>query len=118
MAGDEALELAKTIYNQAYERMDELCGPYATVIDIDKKQLPDPAEVNGWDSAKFADTLRHIPGHADYDPMFRQLIHVGYKVAAEMGSTYLDMLEKHKQVVGEQVTENIFDRHIKRLFDL
>lgn len=118
MAGGEALQLAKTIYIKAYERMDELCGPYATVIDIDRQQLPEPAEVAGWDSARFADTLRHIPGHSYYDPMFRQLIHVGYKVAAEMGTTYLEMLKKHSQIVGEQVSENIFDRHLKRLFDL
>ncbi len=118
MSGGEALELTKTIYTKAYQRMDELCGPYSTVIDIDKKQLPAPSEVAAWDSDKFANTLRHIPGHTDYDPMFRQLIHVGYKVAAEMGPTYLDMLEKHSKLVGTQVTENIFDRHIRRLFDL
>jgi hypothetical protein len=118
MAGGDALDLARTIYNKAYERMDELCGPYSTVIDIDAQQLPVPAEVETWNGDKFANTLRHIPGHADYDPMFRQLIHVGYKVAAEMGSTYLDMLGKHRQLVGDQVTDNIFDRHIRRLFDV
>jgi len=118
MAGGDALSLAKSIYSTAFQRMDELCGPYATVIDIDRQKLPDPSEVDAWGSDKFAATLRHIPGHDDYDPMFRQLIHVGYKVAAEMGTTYLEMLEKHKEIVGSQVTENIFDRHIKRLFDL
>jgi hypothetical protein len=118
MAGGEALTMAKTIYARAHQRMDELCGPYATVIDIDSAQLPDPSEVDKWDSAKFADTLRHIPGQPDYDPMFRQLIHVGYKVAAEMGTGYLDMLKQHNEIVGAQVTVNIFDRHIKRLFDL
>ncbi|MEX2369665.1 MAG: tagaturonate epimerase family protein [Bacteroidales bacterium] len=116
MADGEALDLAKQIYSTAYSRMDELCGPYATVIDIDKKKLPAPAEVSGWDSRKFADTLRHIPGHRDYDPMFRQLIHVGYKVAAEFGEKYCSMLEKHAEIVGEQVTENILERHVKRLF--
>jgi hypothetical protein len=35
-----------------------------------------------------------------------------------MGSTYLDMLKENSEIVGAQVTENIFDRHIKRLFDL
>lgn len=118
MAGGEALQLAKTIYARANERMDELCGPYATVIDIDRDQLPSPSDVSAWDSARFAATLRHIPGHSHYDPMFRQLIHVGYKVASEMGPTYLEMLKKHSQIVGEQVTGNIFDRHLRRLFDL
>jgi tagaturonate epimerase len=32
-----------------------------------------------------AGTLRHVPGDPDYNPSFRQLIHVGYKVAAENG---------------------------------
>jgi len=118
MAGGEALEMAKYIYNTAYSRMDELCGPYATVIDIDGAKLPKPEAVSSWSSEKFANTLRHIPGHADYDPMFRQLIHVGYKVAAELGDKYHAMLEANKEIVGEQVSTNIYDRHIKRLFDL
>ena len=37
MAGDDGLELAKSIYKKAYERQDELCGPYATVIDINTR---------------------------------------------------------------------------------
>ena len=115
MAGGEALEMAKHIYVKAYERMDELCGPYATVIDIDRAQLPTPGAVLKWDSRKFADTLRHIPGHPDYDPMFRQLIHVGYKVASELAGDYIAMLEKYSDIVGEQVTVNILERHIKRL---
>ena len=116
MSGGEALQMAKLIYKNAYTRMDELCGPYATVIDIEKKKLPLPETVDSWDSEKFANTLRHIPGHPDYDPMFRQLIHVGYKVAAELGDEYLNMLQTHKQIVGQQVTENIYDRHIRRMF--
>ena len=118
MAGGEALEMAKGIYTVAYARMDELCGPYATVIDIDKEKLPAPNDVLQWSSEKFANTLRHVPGHADYDPMFRQLIHVGYKVAAELGVKYTSMLEKYQEIVGEQVTENILERHIKRLREL
>jgi tagaturonate epimerase len=116
MAGGDALEMAKNIYAEAYSRMDELAGPYATVIDIEKSRLPVPDAVMQWSSEKFANTLRHVPGHADYDPMFRQLIHVGYKVAAELADKYIAMLEKHKEIVGDQVTENILERHIKRLF--
>lgn len=118
MSGGEALGMAKTIYSRAYERRDELCGPYATVIDIDPEKLPSPEQVNAWDGDKFANTLRNIPGHPDYDPGFRQLIHVGYKVAAEMGNDFLSMLRQHSEVVGEQVTTNIYDRHIRRLFNI
>ncbi|MDR1114917.1 MAG: hypothetical protein LBL33_01970, partial [Tannerella sp.] len=113
---DEAINLAKAIYGGALARFDELCGPYATVIDIDKSRLPSPEEVEGWSGAKLADTLRHIPGHPDYNPNFRQLIHVGYKVAAEYGAEYTRALEKHREIVGRQVIENIYDRHIRRLF--
>jgi hypothetical protein len=118
VAGGEALEVAKTIYINALGRMDELCAPYADVIEIDKSKLPSIEEVNGWSSEKYANTLRHIPGHPDYNPNFRQLIHVGYKVASELGSTYTDLLEKYADIVGACVEENIYDRHFKRLFNL
>lgn len=118
LAGGKALEAAKFIYSEALGRKDELCAPYADVIDIDAAKLPTLAEVTGWSGEKFANTLRHIPGHPDYNPNFRQLIHVGYKVAAEMGKTYTDLLKKHADVVGSCVEENIYDRHLKRLFNL
>ena len=117
-AGGDALELAKAIYSKAYLRKDELCGPYATVIDIDDSKLPTPTEVAKWDSKKFANTLRHIPGHPDYNPSFRQLIHVGYKIAAEYDDVYISTISKNSEIVGKQVSENIYDRHLVRLFDL
>lgn len=118
LAGGEALKMAQLIYSRAYDRQEELCGPYATVIDIDFSQLPTPEIVNQWDSEKFANTLRHIPGHPDYDNGFRQLIHVGYKVAAEMENDFLSMLRQHSKIVGDQVKTNIYNRHIQRLFGI
>lgn len=118
VAGGEALEVAKTIYANAFGRKEELCAPYADVIDIDDSKLPSAEEVAGWSSEKYANTLRHIPGHPDYNPNFRQLIHVGYKVAAELGDKYIGLLEKHADVVGNCVEENIYDRHLVRLFNL
>jgi len=116
MAGGEALQMAKDIYCSAYERQDELCGPYSTVIDINPATLPLPEEVKQWNGEKFATTLRNIPGHPNYHSGFRQLIHVGYKVAAELGEAYLAMIRKHSEIVGEQVKTNIYERHIQRLF--
>lgn len=118
MSGGEALEMAKQIYATAFKRQDELCGPYSTVIDIDPSTLPLPAELEHWNGEKFAATLRNIPGHPDYHPGFRQLIHVAYKVAAEMGENYLNMINKNSKVVGEQVMVNIYERHLCRLFNL
>jgi len=118
ISGDEGLAAAKEIYSSALARKDELCGPYADVIDIDDAQLPSIEEVTGWSGEKFGNTLRHIPGHPDYNSNFRQLIHVGYKVAAEMGEEYTGLLKKYADVVGSCVEENIYDRHLKRLFNL
>lgn len=118
LAGGEALDLAKKIYANSINRKDELCAPYADVIDIDSSKLPTVEEVNGWTSEKYANTLRHIPGHPDYNPNFRQLIHVAYAVAAEMGTDYTNLLEKYADVVASCVEENIYDRHLKRLFNL
>ncbi|NOY97324.1 MAG: hypothetical protein GXO81_13335 [Chlorobi bacterium] len=118
VSGSEGLEAAKEIYTTALARKDELCAPYADVIDIDDSLLPSPEEVAGWSGEKFGDTLRHIPGHPDYNSNFRQLIHVGYKVAAEMGERYTGLLKENADVVGRCVEENIYERHLKRLFDL
>lgn len=118
VAGGEGLELAKKIYENSYNRQEELCAPYADVIDIDGSKLPSVEEVNSWNSDKYADTLRHIPEHPDYNSNFRQLIHVAYKVAAEMGKEYTDMILKFEDVVGSCVEENIYDRHLKRLFSI
>jgi hypothetical protein len=118
LAGGKALEMAKKIYKEGLTRQDELCAPYADVIDIKQDLLPSAAEVDSWSSEKFANTLRHIPGQTDYNPSFRQLIHVGYKIAAEQDEAYTNLLKQHHELVGSCVEENLFDRHLKRLFNL
>lgn len=118
LAGADGLKLAKKIYANSYNRKNELCAPYADVIDIDIEKLPPVEEVSEWTSEKFANTLRHIPEHPDYNLNFRQLIHVAYKVAAELGTTYTNMLKKHADVIGNCVTENLYERHLKRFFNL
>jgi len=115
---EEAIDLAKAIYSGAVGRFDELCAPYATVIDINKNRLPSTKEVERWTGEKLANTLRHIPGHPDYNPNFRQLVHVSFKVAAEYGAVYTGALETHKEIIEQQVIENIYDRHIKRMFGI
>jgi hypothetical protein len=115
-AGGDGLAIAKHVYEQALKRIDELCGPYETVIDIDKGKLPMAGEVEGWDGRRFAAALRHDRTCEQYNPNFRQLLHVGYKVAAEMGRTYLDALKEYADVIGQNVTENIYERHLKPIF--
>jgi len=115
-AGGEALDFVKRIYVKSLEKIDELCAPYADVIDINLNSLPSAVEVAGWNSKKFAGSLRHITGNPDYNPNMRQLIHVAYKLAAQEMDTWFRLLEEHEEVVGGCVYENIFKRHISRLF--
>jgi hypothetical protein len=115
-AGGAGLRLAQEIYAGAYNRFDELTGPYATVIDVRKDRLPDPRTVAGWSAERYAGSLRHDQANPDYNPDFRQLIHVGFKVAAEMGASYLDALEKYEKIIAQNVTDNLFTRHIKPIF--
>jgi hypothetical protein len=115
-AGGSGLEIAKEVYAEAYAHSEELCAPYATVIDIDPTKLPTPEEVNGWTSAQYTSALRHEQGNKAYNPSFRQLLHVGFKVAAKMGDRYLKALEANEEVVARNVTTNLFERHIKPVF--
>jgi len=115
-AGGAGLELAKEIYGEALAHREELCGPYATVIDIDLKKLPTAEEVRGWTSEHYTSALRHLEGDPGYNPSFRQLLHVGFKIAAKMGRRYLDLLEANEAVIAKNVTENLYDRHIAPVF--
>jgi hypothetical protein len=115
-AGGEGLALVKEIYAEAFAHAAELCAPYATVIDIDPARLPAPAEVDRWTSAQFTSALRHDRRSPAYNPSLRQLLHVGFKVAAKMGGRYLDLLEANEAVIAKNVTENLYTRHIAPVF--
>lgn len=115
-AGGDGLHIAKEIYESSYGRYDELCTPYASVIDINREQLPKPEDVWNWSSDQYVSALRHDPTCVDYDINLRQLLHVGYKTAAELGDNYLHILNKHEEIVARNVTENLFNRHIQPLF--
>ncbi len=115
-AGGDALTLAKEVYALAFAHSKELCAPYATVIDIDPNKLPSPAEVKTWTSEQYTSALRHIREAAAYNSSLRQLLHVGFKVAAKMGRRYLDLLDANEAVIAKNVTENLFDRHIAPVF--
>jgi hypothetical protein len=116
LAGGSGLAIAQDIYARAFRRIDELCRPYATVIDIDRSRLPAPSEVAKWDGKSLAAALTHDPSDARFNPHMRQLVHVGFKVAAEMGQTYLDAIEQARATIAPCVTRNLYDRHIRPLF--
>ena len=116
LADAQALELAKKIAISALGRMEELCIPYATVIDINPTNLPTAEQIASWDGNQYARALRHNQQDPLYNPDFRQLVHVSYKIAAELAPEFYAALERNAGVVAEQVKENILDRHIARLF--
>ncbi|HEV2645818.1 MAG TPA: tagaturonate epimerase family protein [Acidobacteriaceae bacterium] len=115
-SGGSGLAIAKEVYSEALAHKDELTGPYATVIDIDDSKLPTAAEVNGWTGAQYAAALRHDQKNAAYNPNFRQLLHVGFKIAAKLGPRYLEALEANEDVVAKNVTANLWERHIRPVF--
>jgi hypothetical protein len=115
-SGGEGLALAKEIYAKALMKKDDLCAPYASVIDIDAGKLPTAEAVNNWASLQFVSALRHDPKNPDFNPSLRQLIHVGFKIAAMMGERYLKMLKTCEESITRNVTGNLYDRHIKPLF--
>jgi hypothetical protein len=115
-AGGAGLEAAKYIYAHAFEQKEALCQPYATVINISHERLPSPETVNGWTSEQYVSALRHDQSNPEYNSNLRQLLHVGFKVAAKMGPKYLHLLEEFEPSVSRNVTTNLFHRHIRPLF--
>lgn len=115
-AGGDGLALAKEIYAYALAHVDEFCAPYASVIDIDRAQLPSADVVNTWTGPQLASAIRHIPGHPGFNANIRQLLHVSFKLAAKAGIRYTDLLKANEAIVAKNVTENLYDRHLKPLF--
>ena len=117
-SGGEALDFVKEIYCKSLDKIDELCAPYADVIDINVSLLPSKKEISDWPSRKFAASLKHVSGNRDYNPNMRQLMHVAYKIAALQMKDYFRLLETNEETVSACVYENIYNRHICRLFDI
>ncbi len=115
-ADGSGLVLAKDIYVEALDHLDQICAPYASVIDIDEKRLPARSTVRNWTAEQFVAALRHDPTNKAFNPHLRQLLHVGYKIAAKQGRRYLDALEANETSVARNVTENLYSRHLKPLF--
>jgi hypothetical protein len=115
-SGGDGLALAKEIFAEAFGHLDELCAPYASVIAIDRTKLPDIATVSRWTSEQFVAALRHEPLCEHFNPNFRQLLHVGYKVAAQKGERYLDLVRRCHGIIARNVTGNLFERHLRPIF--
>ena len=115
-AGGDGLVLTTELYAYALAHVDELCAPYASVIDIDHSKLPSAEVLNQWSGPERANAIRDIPGHPGFNSNVRELLHVSFKLAATAGARYLDLLKSNEEIVAKQVTENIFERHMRPLF--
>jgi hypothetical protein len=115
-AGGEGLAAAKEIYAEAYSHREALCEPYAAVIDIREERLPEPRDVLGWTSEQYTSALRHDQSNPEFNPDLRQLLHVGYKIAAHMGERYRRLLAEFEPVIARNVTKNLFERHLCPVF--
>jgi hypothetical protein len=113
---ENGLRLAKEIYAGALAKQEELCAPYASVIDIDPRQLPSAETVSKWSAAQYTSALRHDQKNPAFNPHLRQLLHVGYKIAGKLGDRYLNALAECKASIARNVTENLYQRHLRPLF--
>jgi hypothetical protein len=118
LSGGAALDFVKEIYSGALDRSEELCAPYIDVIDIDFARLPSGAEVARWEGSRLADSLRHVSDNRYYNPDMRQLMHLSYKLAALRMEEYYHLLEENKQTVSCCVHDNLYSRHICKIFDV
>ena len=115
-AGGDGLQLVRDVYAYALAHREELCGPYATVIDIDPSALPTESALTTLTGPDTAATIRHVPTDPRFNPHVRQLLHIAFKVAAKEGARYTTLLTTHRQIVAKQVTDNLFERHLQPLF--
>jgi len=115
-SGEEGLQMAKNIYHNAYQRFEELTAPYTTVVDIKREELPKPHKIDQLGGRDFTNKLEHQPENPEFDPQLRQLLHCSYKIAAEMGEEFINLLKQHDEIIGKRVTHNLFNRHICPLF--
>jgi tagaturonate epimerase len=115
-SGGQGLEIAKKIYAGSLARYDELTAPYSSVLKINKSNLPSVGTIVQWTSEQFSNALIHDQKCTDYNPDFRQLIHVGYKIAVEMGVEYYSALDAYREEIEKNVKYNLLERHLKLLF--
>lgn len=115
-AGGDGLTIVQEMYASAFQDWEALCLPYADVIDIDPSKLPSPEAINKISGSDFASMMQHDPASPSFNTNVRQLMHVSFKLAAKKGTRYLDLLTQHSDRVGQEVTDNIYYKHLKPLF--
>ena len=110
----EGFNFSKELYRDALERYDELTRDYKSVLSIDRSQLPAPEEFSS--GKQYAAVLRHEPNSPEFNPHFRQLLHCAYKIAAEKGDRFFPLLDRYRERIEDNVTDNLFRKHLAPLF--
>lgn len=118
LSGGAAFKFVRELYYESLDSIDELSAPYSDVIDIKISSLPSKKDVSGWENVRFASALRNNPDNKEYNPNMRQLIHVAYKLAAMKKNEFYNLLHSNRDVISQCVYENIYERHIKRIFNI
>lgn len=111
---EEGFKFSRDLYSEALDRYEELTKDYATVLSIEKIKLPAPEDF--FTGKEFAAALRHEPGSAAYNPHFRQLLHCSYKIASERGVQFFYFLERYRDKIEENVSDNLYRKHLKPIF--
>lgn len=115
-ANSKGLKIVKRIYSEAYERLEELRKPYETVVEIDRAKLPNPSIVRTWSSDEYVSALRHDQMNPACNLNFRQLMHIAFRIAVELGDEFQNGLIESREIIEQLVTDNLFKRHIRPLF--
>lgn len=116
LVGGKAYEFVKEVYSRAVNNYDSLCKPYASVINIDAKQLPSIEEIDAWSNQKFAKSISHDQGNGQYNRHMRQLMHVAFKLASEQKEELLELIQANEDTIYPLVRDNIYENHIRPLF--
>ena len=98
-AGGEGSSSRKRSTPKHCEHVEELCGPYATVIDIDRAKLPVRRQTcSAWTGEQVhrraCATTRRIPASTRASG---NCCTSAFKLAAKMGQRYLDLLKDTRQ---------------------
>jgi hypothetical protein len=106
--------MAKEIYTEAYGRLAELVAPYQSVVDVEPEHLPLSSAVQNWSGKEFLDASEHEPSNPAYNKNFRQVLHLAFKIAAEIGPDFQAAVKATR--AGERVTTNLYGPYIIPLF--
>jgi hypothetical protein len=115
-AGGAALDFVKALYAEALDHVDELTAPYATVLDINPAELPSAEQSAQWTSEQFVRMVAHEQDEPLFNSSLRQFFHGAFKLAAQTGDEYLDLLKEHAEVVNRRVYDNLYNKHILKIF--